>query len=702
MYGASLYTQYLPLVNPADLSLLTKGYTDQYWHNILMSNHMNQTPDHFIRGIRGRTLWHNEFRSQLGYNAGEGIVTKNDLPVNNAVTQALKQVDFPAGFQVLDHKAPFHANTCDSCHVRNGSGIPLKPNRELPKIHSDRTMNSGFNINNDYTYANRTPKNPGNKSTRSEIPAMKIVLFDLGEKAEAEHLEQCDVNDHGTPKGSFPTLEPHYYTNPIMNFYSNTLHVNQEKLDPNMNFLTRPTYGLTYQPVADGKGYELVDTTIRKNRVDPNKPYTPWYVEISNPIFEESCDDTKAFNANPGVNEAAWPTSCTTVKGPAIMAAINDRPPSPSATTTTTVVGHMHLLGRRLGNTPLLEMIPDQTIKQIQADQKKTFTHNGCYGLAAGTRGGGATHYRTCENGVEGADGKDCYISRFGWIGDRASLEDQIANAASVEMNITSKESYKTINPNPKNASELVRYKDRLCGPADKICTGDKGANLNTANSDITEQEIKDMATYQRWIGIPNRSEYQVSSQMVQAGEAVFRDKLQCHSCHVIDKIVFVKDDNMLPDEERERLASLTKGQSDYPFISYLGTDLLLHDMGYSSQVAKAPDGMQIRNADGTVKEAFKAWVQKIRTPALKGLRFNRFVTDSIHNTKGTPFGKNPPPSNAMAACDFLMHDGRACDAIEAAYLHDGPAIKQLDMIKKLNELSDDELKALRAFLYSL
>ena len=104
------------------------------------------------------------------------------------------------------------------------------------------------------------------------------------------------------------------------------------------------------------------------------------------------------------------------------------------------------------------------------------------------------------------------------------------------------------------------------------------------------------------------------------------------------------------------------------------------------------------------MKEAYKAWIQKIRTPALKGLRFNRFVTDSIHNTDPLKpkFEKATPPSDATVACDFLLHDGRACDAIEAAYLHDGPAIKKLDMIKKLNNLLADDLKALRAFLYSL
>ena len=34
--------------------------------------------------------------------------------------------------------------------------------------------------------------------------------------------------------------------------------------------------------------------------------------------------------------------------------------------------------------------------------------------------------------------------------------------------------------------------------------------------------------------------------------------------------------------------------------------------------------------------------------------------------------------------------------------MHDGPAIKKLDMIEKLEYLSDDDVQALRAFLYSL
>ena len=99
-----------------------------------------------------------------------------------------------------------------------------------------------------------------------------------------------------------------------------------------------------------------------------------------------------------------------------------------------------------------------------------------------------------------------------------------------------------------------------------------------------------------------------------------------------------------------------------------------------------------IRDGDGVVLAAYQNYVRKIRTPPLKGLRFNRFVTDSYKNTNAA----------GAPACDFLLHDGRACDAIEAAFVHDGPAIKKLGVIQGLTHLTPKELRELRAFLYSL
>jgi hypothetical protein len=171
------------------------------------------------------------------------------------------------------------------------------------------------------------------------------------------------------------------------------------------------------------------------------------------------------------------------------------------------------------------------------------------------------------------------------------------------------------------------------------------------------------------------------------------------NTCHVISKIPITDtSDTMLPGFFRDRLQDHIAPPA-YPFLSYLGTDLLMHDMGYLSQVAYTTD-LTIRDQNGVIIDNPartpnpKSYVQKIRTPALKGLRFNRFVTDAHRNT--TPA---TPPN---PACDFLLHDGRACDAIEAAFLHDGPAIAKLGVIKGLSGLGTLHLQQLRAFLYSL
>jgi len=684
-YGSSLYTQYLPMVNPADLTLKTKSYGNDFWHAFFMSNHMNQTPDHFIRGIRGRTLMHNEYRSAVMYKS----VEKEGKDLGTPFEGKLGHVDFPAGFQVASHKSPFHGNTCDSCHVRNGSGIPLMPNGRLHESYKERGMNEDFDIPlaaRDYTYTN------------TELPSMKMVLFDL--KDSAAPLEQCDANDHTQPRTGTHSLDQ-FYTNKIMNFYGNSLHVNQQN--------NLPTYAMEYVPITDGdgSGFEVVDRTTRRPR-ESDTLYRPRRLSISNIVTRDDtyqrCEGIEPLDPDANVDGDAWPGSCADVTGDKILQAIAEGE-----------IGFLHLNGRRLGNTPLIEMIPDKIITDTHGAQRddETFKYPGCYGLAAGTRSGkdGAIHYRSCDTGLapsENASSEDCYISRWGWIGDRASLEDQIANAAIVEMNITSEQSYDAVHPDASAQSQLVRYNQTLCGPADAKC---KDKDRSAPNSDITEQEIRDIATYQRWIGIPPRSEYQVASSMVQEGERVFKEDLKCNSCHVIRKIPFVADDNMLPDEEREQLSGLqppSNGQPDYPFVSYLGTDLLLHDMGYLSQVAAAPAGQQLRNSEtGEVKDEYRSYVQKIRTPALKGLRFNRFVTDSNHNTDNPLQDADPQIAKIRAdevtpGCDFLLHDGRACDAIEAAFLHDGPAVKQMGMIEELKNLLPAKLKALRAFLYSL
>ncbi|MEP7330244.1 MAG: di-heme oxidoredictase family protein, partial [Betaproteobacteria bacterium] len=343
-------------------------------------------------------------------------------------------------------------------------------------------------------------------------------------------------------------------------------------------------------------------------------------------------------------------------------------------------IGYLFLNGKRLGNLSAIEAIPNQSIIDFNAAEKSVLGESiaGEIIWNAGTR--------------DGVDGKvqltcrtkslaDCFIARFGWIGDRVSLEDQVANAAFVEMNMTTSEGYKKLYPRGKELFP-VRYAHPNCGPANKTCVQSGG------NADLTELDIDRMAEYGRWLGNPTRSELKVALPEVIAGEKIFR-RVNCDSCHVIKKIDIVPEDTMLNKAARDRLTTRV-AQPASPFLSYIGTDLLMHDMGYLSQLADA--SQSIRDKDGVVLPTYRNYMQKIRTPPLKGLRFNRFVTESHKNTKiaGDP------------ACDFLLHDGRACDAIEAAFLHDGPAIKKLGVIEGLNGLTATEVLQLRAFLYSL
>ena len=91
-----------------------------------------------------------------------------------------------------------------------------------------------------------------------------------------------------------------------------------------------------------------------------------------------------------------------------------------------------------------------------------------------------------------------------------------MANAAFVEMNMTTSEGYKKLYFNDKSLFP-IRYMDPNCGPANKTCVESKG------NADLTEHDIERMADYARWLGNPTRSEFQV----VSAGSHRGREDLQ-------------------------------------------------------------------------------------------------------------------------------------------------------------------------------
>ncbi len=661
--------------------------SDEFYHDVLMSNHMESAPPDFAEGIRGKVLWHNEYRSQKMYLAF----------ARQGLAAQFPTMTFPASFSAMTAPAPYHNHTCDGCHVRNGSGVPINtagmldvalqgcqgPNNTPPCFMTAGVYNpyasTGLCTGNvpckDYTFT-------------GEIKPMKLVFFDLARPAST--MTTVDDSVYSKPLtlvSAGPGPGPITYNNKIMNFYGDSFHV------------TRPgyNYSWSYGPANLNR---IVDNTPRTN-VELGQTYQLLQVNLGTFQTPDPMITPCQLASRPSnVPVNVWPANCNDINGAAITAATNGGVPT---------VGFMLLNGKRLSNLGAVEAIPNKAIEYIQSVQASALgpAIAGEIQWNSGTRGGVDGDRRLSCNTANPTT--TCYIGRFGWLGDRVSLEDQVANAAFVEMNMTTKMGYNELYPNG-NAFP-VRYNLPNCGPADEICVTSKG------NADLLEEDVDRMADYARWLGSPTRSEFTVSLLDVVSGETIFR-QLNCNTCHVIGKIPITDpNDTMLTKVYRDRLTTQIAANvmpPNYPFLSYLGTDLLMHDMGYLSQVGNAtnlirdqvtglvfngcpsvlttPCGPSTR---GYVKsQDFRNYVQKIRTPPLKGLRFNRFVTDSHLNT----IAATPP----NPACDFLLHDGRACDAIEAAFLHDGPAIKKLGVIPRLSGLNATQLRQLRAFLYSL
>jgi hypothetical protein len=190
VHNASLFSLYLPIANEADFEggQVGRQYRDDFYHTLLMTNHMESELLTFADGIRGRTLWHNEYRSKYMCNQEMGCGVDNNSTVDGKpafpITCAPNApaspgcITFPAAFTSASHKVPYHNYTCDGCHVRNGSGIPLKPDKTLDVVLRGPpgcTGNSCF-MNATYT----TPYKISDATFTGVITPMKLVFFDLG------------------------------------------------------------------------------------------------------------------------------------------------------------------------------------------------------------------------------------------------------------------------------------------------------------------------------------------------------------------------------------------------------------------------------------------------------------------------------------------------------------------------------------------
>ena len=102
-------------------------------------------------------MWHNEYRTQKMYEASV-----------NGASQKFGARTFAGAFDAQKAPAPFHNNTCDGCHVRNGSGVPISPAGTLDGSLQEFMTAGAYNPYpvKDYTFT-------------GQIRPMKLVFFDL-------------------------------------------------------------------------------------------------------------------------------------------------------------------------------------------------------------------------------------------------------------------------------------------------------------------------------------------------------------------------------------------------------------------------------------------------------------------------------------------------------------------------------------------
>ena len=162
---------------------------------------------------------------------------------------------FAAAFSPTTAPAPFHNNTCDGCHLRNGSGIPINTAGMLDATLQQFMTAAAYNpyVVKDYTFT-------------GQIRPMKLVFFDLkrvtssiNDSVYSEPLAfSADLVAQSQSAGQTANL---YYNNKIMNFYGDSFHVTRPGYNYSWNYgpansnrmvvntaRVNSELGITYQP----------------------------------------------------------------------------------------------------------------------------------------------------------------------------------------------------------------------------------------------------------------------------------------------------------------------------------------------------------------------------------------------------------------------------------------------------------------------
>lgn len=233
----------------------------------------------------------------------------------------------------------------------------------------------------------------------------------------------------------------------------------------------------------------------------------------------------------------------------------------------------------------------------------------------------------------------DVRLGRYGWKAGKVSLRHQVANAALLDMSVTSS-----------------TYPNRTCLAGPQYCDAASGTEAG-----LPDDALQLMTDYLQLLAVPAQRSMSsgfpqgvsplayldIEPEKIAQGEQVFKE-IRCNACH-LDEV---------QTSTRSKFAEV-RNQTIRPY-----TDMLLHDMG---------EGL----ADDFVEGLANG--QMWRTPALWGIGYTKYVA------AGTPTG--------------YLHDGRARTLTEAIVWHGGEA----EVIKnRFINLNSDDRQALLAFLGSL
>jgi hypothetical protein len=203
---------------------------------------------------------------------------------------------FAAAFDPKTAPAPFHNNTCDGCHVRNGSGIPITPTIAGGGYKLDASLQAprGF-----MTTAAYNPYPTKDYTFTGQILPMKLVFFDLGRVTSPN-----DDSVYSKPLAFSAIRAPSavrtgdlYYNNMIMQFYGDSFHVAKSG---NPNY---PIYNFDWS-YESANANRMVVNTPRVNS-ELAKTYQPLQVKLGQFQYDPGCQ----LASKPPNTTKPWPTN---------------------------------------------------------------------------------------------------------------------------------------------------------------------------------------------------------------------------------------------------------------------------------------------------------------------------------------------------------------------------------------------------------